>query len=145
MDIMFMEQHFLRSPLRLYSDMDAENNNAAGNLFSAAMVEKARAHLQLWGRAAAGPPYGSPTDIAMLSGYGGAPRVPLPAHLWGGQPPWSPALLGPPPPPPPPPTTPSSSSGSPSPRPVFPTTQHRYSPYTVVPKQQQQETLPARN
>lgn len=160
MDMMFMEQHFLRSPLRLYSDMDAENNNS-GSLFSAAMMEKARAQLQLWGRG--GPAY-SPGEMTMIPGYGGG-RIPLPAHLWGGQPPWTnsqthaglpPGLLGPPMAPrpsqitPPPPTTPSSSSGSPSPsnemktwRPVYPKQHQRFSPFQM-PKQQH-ETIPARN
>nr|CAD7424274.1 unnamed protein product [Timema monikensis] len=126
MDAIFMEQHFLRSPLRLYSEMDAENNNS---LFSAAMMEKARAHLQMWGRTGGGgpgPPY-TPADLhaLLLNGAAGPPpgmygrgppplHMPLPAHLWataGGQAsPWSspvhgglpPGLLGPPPPPPPP-------------------------------------------
>ncbi|XP_022187562.1 T-box transcription factor TBX20 [Nilaparvata lugens] len=152
MDMMFMEQHFLRSPLRLYSDLDVENNNQS--FFSAAMMEKARAQLQLWGRTTSELP-------PMLQGYGGA-RIPLPAHLWAGasgQPwPGSPGLpsglLGPPMPPrptqitPPPPGTPSSSgSSSPSselrlPRRVFP--QPRFSPYQLIPKQTQ-ETVPARN
>ncbi|PSN37644.1 hypothetical protein C0J52_25937 [Blattella germanica] len=117
MDAMFMEQHFLRSPLRLYSEMDAENNN---NLFSAAMMEKARVHLQMWGRTGgppyspaelhtllmngagpgAGPPVGPPQMYALGSpGRGAGPPpcplpMPLPAHLWasgGGQAssPWS--------------------------------------------------------
>ncbi|CAA9998108.1 unnamed protein product, partial [Nesidiocoris tenuis] len=47
MDMMLMEHHFLRSPLRLYSELDAENNNS-NPLLSAAMIEKARA---LWGAA----------------------------------------------------------------------------------------------
>ncbi|XP_067006776.1 T-box transcription factor TBX20 [Anabrus simplex] len=123
MDAMFVEQHFLRSPLRLYSEMDAENNNS---LFSAAMMDKARAQLQMWGRTG-GPPY-SPAELHALllqgggAGPGGAPPqmwspgrppipMPLPAHLWSGaapssqtSSPWSspglpPGLLGPPPPP----------------------------------------------
>lgn len=143
MDMMFMEQHFLRSPLRLYSELDVENNNQ-GNFFSAAMMEKARAQLQLWGRGGG--------ELPVLPGYGA--RVPLPAHLWAGagQNPWTAGLLGPPLPPrptqiTPPPTSTPSSSGSPSPselrlpRPVFP--QHRYSPY-LIPKQTQ-ESVPARN
>ncbi|KDR17764.1 T-box protein H15, partial [Zootermopsis nevadensis] len=113
MDAMFMEQHFLRSPLRLYSELDAENNNS---LFSAAMMEKARAHLQMWGRTGgpsyspaelhtllmngAGPPVGPPQMYALSSPSRGGPPpcqlpMPLPAHLWtsggGGQTssPWS--------------------------------------------------------
>ncbi|XP_069698760.1 T-box transcription factor TBX20-like [Periplaneta americana] len=143
MDAMFMEQHFLRSPLRLYSDMDAENNNS---LFSAAMMEKARAHLQMWGRTGGAPYPPAELHSLLVSGAGppqmyarGGPPpcplpMPLPAHLWGGagggagqawsSPGLPPGLLGPPPPPnahshpqltPPPPTSSSSSSGSPSP------------------------------
>ncbi|XP_030751182.1 T-box transcription factor TBX20-like [Sitophilus oryzae] len=55
MDSLFMDQHFLRSSLRLYggeSPLDAENNNA-NSFFSAAMMEKARAHIQMWNRAGA--------------------------------------------------------------------------------------------
>lgn len=135
-----MEQHFLRNSLRLYTgdSLDAENNNAS-SLFSAAMMEKARAHIQMWGRAG-GSPY-TPSDLhaMLLSGSSGqylAQRagvpIGLPSQLWvqgsaawqsplpGGLPP---GLLGPPPPhrpqltppPPPPSSTPSSSSGSPSP------------------------------
>ncbi|KAG8296663.1 embryonic heart tube elongation [Homalodisca vitripennis] len=146
MDMMFMEQHFLRSPLRLYSDM--EENNNSGSLFSAAMVEKARAQLQLWGR---GPGY-PPGEIMLPYGVQGA-RVHVTPSLYQ-----YPGLLLPPPVPPPqqtppPPnvsaaSTPSSSSGSPSPsdklpRPaaVFP--QHRFSPYQLVPKGR--ETVPTRN
>ena len=147
MDAMFMEQHFLRSPLRLYSEMDVENNNS---LFSAAMMEKARVHLQMWGRTG-GSPY-SPAELhtLLMNGAGpgaGPPQMyprggpppcpipmPLPAHLWasgGGSPqtPYGslpPGLLGPPPPPPnahshpqltPPPPPTSSSSSSGSPSP----------------------------
>ncbi|XP_054282633.1 T-box transcription factor TBX20-like [Macrosteles quadrilineatus] len=151
MDVMFMEQHFLRSPLRLYSDMDSDNNS--NTLFSAAMMEKARAQLQLWGR---GPGY--PGGEVMLP-YPGA-RVPMGPGLWGSQ---YPGLLLPPPVPPPqqitppPPSTsaastPSSSSGSPQPSPsdklprpaaVFPTPQHRFSPYQLVAKGR--ESVPTRN
>ncbi|KAK3922423.1 T-box protein H15 [Frankliniella fusca] len=126
MDAMFMDQHFLRAPMRLLSELDAENNNAS--LFSASLMEKARTQLQMWGRAQAGavPGGGAPYTPAelhalLLSGtpqlYG---RMPLPLpHLWasaagavgaagasGGVPGWQggmpglPAgLLGPPPPP----------------------------------------------
>ncbi|XP_044752352.1 T-box transcription factor TBX20-like [Coccinella septempunctata] len=133
----FMDQHFLRSSLRLYSNdhMDAENNNA--NIFSAAMMEKARAQIQMWGRTG-GTPYG-PTDLhALLLSSAPSQQVylsqrssvnlGLQAQLWGqGGPAWQsplhgglpPGLLGPPPPhrpqlTPPPSSTPSSS-GSPSP------------------------------
>lgn len=72
MDSFFMDQHFLRSPLRLYSTdpLDNENNNATNSLFSAAMMEKARAQLQLWGRAGTASGY-SPADLhAMLLSSG---------------------------------------------------------------------------
>lgn len=145
MDGLFMEQHFLRSQLRLYpgagggpDPMDQENNNAAaaaaaaaaaGSLFSAAMMEKARAHLQVWGRAAP-TAYTSAGDLhATMLAYRGAALwgqwAPQPPPVHAGLPP---GLLGPPPPPPhsshrpqltPPPSatsTPSSSNGgSPSP------------------------------
>ncbi|KAL1124019.1 hypothetical protein AAG570_001789 [Ranatra chinensis] len=127
MDMMLMEQHFLRSPLRLYSEMDAENNNGCssgvgGGLVPATMMEKGEVY-------------------PLLVGGG---RIPLGAHLWG--PHWPPGPPSGPPlplpmaplPRPPqltPPTTPSSSgSPSPSPRPVT----HRYSPYHV-------QASPARN
>lgn len=142
---MFMEQHFLRSPLRVYSDMDADNNNA-GYISTAAMMEKARTQLQMWGRAGGlGFPPGA-GDI--LLPYPGA-RPPMGL--------WHTGLLLPPPghpgPPPqqltpPPPSTSAASTPSPSPqeklpRPaaVFPQ-QHRFSPYPVLPKR---ETVPTRN
>ncbi|KAE8744937.1 hypothetical protein FOCC_FOCC008437 [Frankliniella occidentalis] len=144
MDAMFMDQHFLRAPMRLLSELDAENNNAS--LFSASLMEKARTQLQMWGRAQAGGgavPGGGPYSPAelhalLLSGtpqlYG---RMPLPLpHLWasaagasgswqGGMPGLPAGLLGPPPPhggpqpppqrPSPPPTTTTSACSSPSP------------------------------
>lgn len=137
MDSLFMDQHFLRSSLRLYSGdpLDAENNNAS-SFFSAAMVEKARAQIQMWGRA--GAAY-NPSELQafLLSGnptqqlyLGQRSPVPLgiPSQLWaqsgsswqspipGGLPP---GLLGPPsahrPQITPPPSSTPSSSGSPSP------------------------------
>ncbi|KAI5705386.1 hypothetical protein M8J75_014438 [Diaphorina citri] len=151
MEMMLMEQHFLRTPLRMYSEMDSENNNAS-NFFTAAMMEKARVQLQLWNSR------NQPYDIhsmLMQNGQFAGQRV-VPPHLWGNSPPgpWSgnvpPGLLGPPVPlrhnvTPPPPTSTPSSSGSPSPSsegrlarppPVFPTNsnQSRFSPYHVIPK-----------
>ncbi|KAF2901902.1 hypothetical protein ILUMI_04284 [Ignelater luminosus] len=138
MDSLFMEQHFLRNSLRLYGDpLDAENNNS-GSLFSAAMMEKARAHIQMWGRAGGNPYNPSELHAMLLSGTSGqylaraAVPLGLPTQLWSqGSVSWQspmhsglpPGLLGPPPPhrpqmtppPPPPSSTPSSSSGSPSP------------------------------
>lgn len=137
MDSLFMDQHFLRSSLRLYSGdpLDAENNNASA-FFSAAMVEKARAQLQMWGRA--GAVY-NPSELqAFLLNttpsqqvyLGQRASVPLSisSQLWpqsatswqasmhSGLPP---GLLGPPsahrPQITPPPSSTPSSSGSPSP------------------------------
>ncbi|KAK9730765.1 T-box [Popillia japonica] len=158
MDSLFMDQHFLRSSLRLYSNdpLDAENNNA-GSLFSAAMMEKARAHIQMWGRAG-GNPY-SPSDLhaLLLSGthtqqvyLGQRAAVPLglPSQLWSqGGSSWQspmhaglpPGLLGPPPPhrpqmtPPPPPSSTPSSSGSPSPTSVNTSSSELRLPKAVFP------------
>lgn len=161
MDSIFMDQHFLRSSLRLYTGeaIDAENNNA-NSLFSAAMVEKARAHLQLWNRAGAASAY-NPSELhAFLVNssnpqmfLGQRPGVPLlGGHLYSGSP-WQtpihqslpPGLLGARPQITPPPASTPSSSGSPSPtsistsqselrlpKPVFPSTlHHRFSPYAT--------------
>lgn len=159
MDSLFMDQHFLRSSLRLYSSdpLDAENNNAS-SFFSAAMVEKARAQIQMWGRA--GAAY-NPSELhAFLLNSSPNQQVYLgqrstvPLGLWsqggtswqspmhGGLPP---GLLGPPathrPQITPPPSSTPSSSGSPSPTSVstsaelrlpkamFPANLHRFSPY----------------
>lgn len=138
MDMMFMEQHFLRSPLRLYSDMDVENNNT-GSLFSVAMMEKARAQLQLWGRTS-GPGYPPGSGEVLIPYHGHRAPVGI----------WHPGLLLPPPQQltPPPPSTSTASTPSPSPqeklpRPaaVFPQ-HHRFSPYQMVPKR---EPVPTRN
>ncbi|CAH0557744.1 unnamed protein product [Brassicogethes aeneus] len=160
MDSIFMDQHFLRSSLRLYSGdtVDLENNNAS-SFFSAAMVEKARAQLQMWGRAGAGAYHPSELHAFLMNSspnqqvyLGQRPQVPL--GLWsqggaswqspmhGGLPP---GLLGPPsshrPQMTPPPSSTPSSSGSPSPTSVntssdlrlpkamFPSAMHRFSPY----------------
>ncbi|KAL1500918.1 hypothetical protein ABEB36_006337 [Hypothenemus hampei] len=121
MDSIFMDQHFLRSSLRLYNppgDPDAENNNAA------IWMEKARAHLQLWHRAGA---Y-NPTELHAFLMNSSGPQVffgqrsnPIPpiagSHLWTQ--PWPnassnslPGLLGSSRPPA---SSTPSSSGSPSP------------------------------
>nr|XP_023022537.1 LOW QUALITY PROTEIN: T-box protein H15-like [Leptinotarsa decemlineata] len=138
MDGLFMDQHFLRSSLRLYSGdpLDAENNNA-NSFFSSAMVEKARAQIQMWGRA--GAVYNpselhafllnttSPSQQVYLGQRHSMP-LGIPGQLWpqsGSSWPSSihaglpPGLLGPPNAhrhqlTPPPSSTPSSS-GSPSP------------------------------
>ncbi|XP_066246393.1 T-box transcription factor TBX20-like [Euwallacea similis] len=158
MDSIFMDQHFLRSSLRLYAgeSMDAENNNA-NSLFSAAMVEKARAQLQMWNRAGAAAAAYNPNELhAFLVNssnpqmfLGQRPSMPLlGSHLYSSNPwqsPLPPGLLGSSRPQitPPPASTPSSS-GSPSPtsiggsselrlpKPVFPSTlHHRFSPYAT--------------
>uniref|UniRef100_A0A8D9ABU3 T-box transcription factor TBX20 n=2 Tax=Cacopsylla melanoneura TaxID=428564 RepID=A0A8D9ABU3_9HEMI len=157
MEMMLMEQHFLRSgvPLRMYSDMDSENNNAS-NFFTAAMMEKARVQLQLWN--SRNQPYDIHSMILQQQNNGQFGQRIVPPHLWGNTPPgpWSgnvpPGLLGPHVPlrhnvTPPPPTSTPSSSGSPSPSsasegrlqrppPVFPSNsnQSRFSPYQVIPK-----------
>ncbi|XP_060517409.1 T-box transcription factor TBX20-like [Cylas formicarius] len=143
MDSLFMDQQFLRSSLRLYSggdSLDAENNNA-NSFFSAAMVEKARAQLQMWNRAGAYHP--SELHAFLLNSSGQqmflGQRSPVPlglsTHLWSqGGSSWqnhihqalAPGLLGPPRPQmtPPPSSTPSSS-GSPSPNSVNTSTELR--------------------
>lgn len=100
--------------------MDSENNNAS-SLFSAAMMEKARAHIQMWGRTAGNAPGANaipynPAELhALLLSGGGqqvymGQRVPLglPSQLWShaasGGTPWQspmhgglpPGFLGPP-------------------------------------------------
>nr|CAI5823793.1 unnamed protein product [Callosobruchus analis] len=151
MDSLFMDQHFLRSSLRLYSatgsdPLDAENNNAS-SFFSAAMVEKARAQLQMWGRA--GAAYNPAELHAFLLNSGHQvyrSTVPLvtPSQLWPqGATSWHPGLMRPQITPPP--SSTPSSSGSPSPTSVstsselrlpkamFPTAlHHRFSPYAPM-------------
>lgn len=152
MDMMLMEQHFLRTPLRMYSELDSENNNAS-NFFTAAMMEKARVQLQLWN--SRNQPYDIHSMLLQSNNGQFGQRV-VPPHLWGNSPPgaWPgnmpPGLMGPHVPlrhnvTPPPPTSTPSSSGSPSPSseariprppPVFPSNsnQSRFSPYHVIPK-----------
>ncbi|XP_014288403.1 T-box transcription factor TBX20 [Halyomorpha halys] len=80
MDMMLMEQHFMR-PLRLYSEVDAENNNSS--LLPAVMLEKARslwpplvvpARLPLWGQWPPGllPP--RPPQLTPPPSGSGSPR-----------------------------------------------------------------------
>jgi T-box protein 20 len=53
MEGLFLEQHFLRSPLRLYSELDVDNNNQLYHpALSQASMDK-RLQLQLWGAATA--------------------------------------------------------------------------------------------
>ncbi|KAF7278334.1 hypothetical protein GWI33_008549 [Rhynchophorus ferrugineus] len=145
MDSLFMDQHFLRSSLRLYGgeSIDAENNNA--NFFSAAMMEKARAHLQMWNRAGAAAAAYNPSELhafllnsssqQMFLGQRTAMPLGLSSHLWSqGGASWPstihqalpPGLLGSSRPQmtPPPASTPSSS-GSPSPTSVASSTELR--------------------
>lgn len=108
MDMMFMEQHFLRSPLRLYADADAENNN------SLLMVEKARA-LGLWGYPGAHVPM--PWGQYLLPPQLTPPPPTVSTPSSSGSP--SPALC----------TTPARPAA------VFrPPPQHRFSPYHLVAK-----------
>lgn len=156
MDMMLMEQHFLRTPLRMYSELDSENNNAS-NFFTAAMMEKARVQLQLWN--SRNQPYDIHSMLLQNSAQGHFGQRVVPPHLWGSSSPgapgtWAgnipPGLMGPHVPlrhnvTPPPPTSTPSSSGSPSPSseariprppPVFPSNsnQSRFSPYHVMSK-----------
>ncbi|XP_065085642.1 T-box protein H15-like isoform X5 [Ochlerotatus camptorhynchus] len=150
MDALLLEQH-LRSPLRLFPDPLMAQFAGAGqdpDGAQAALLEKARQHLQMWGRAT---PYG---DLLIPQMYQrpnlGALNL---GHLWQSQWPqqFPPGFLpnaaaaaaaaaasAPPPPPPrttpPPPTqtmtSPASSAGSPSPdlrAKHFP----RFSPYQI--------------
>ncbi|XP_050094760.1 T-box protein H15-like [Anopheles aquasalis] len=164
MDAILLEQH-LRSPMRLFADPMAMAQFASGHQdpdgAQAALIEKARQHLQLWGRS----PY---SDLLLPQMYQRPPGPNLGAlnlGLWqatgGGQ--WPPQL--PPgflqqtaslaaaasanaaanavsrtPPPPPSPlqpsasSTPSPGSGSPSPNDLRTRHLHRYSPYQVPPQ-----------
>ncbi|ETN58222.1 t-box transcription factor tbx20 [Anopheles darlingi] len=165
MDAILLEQH-LRSPMRLFADPMAMAQFASGHQdpdgAQAALIEKARQHLQLWGRS----PY---SDLLLPQMYQRPPGPNLGAlnlGLWqatgGGQ--WPPQL--PPgflqqtaslaaaasanaaaanvvsrtPPPPPSPLQPSGSStpspgaGSPSPNDLRTRHLHRYSPYQIPPQ-----------
>ena len=144
MDAFFMEQH-LRSPLRMFPDpMMAQFMPQDADGASAALLEKARQHLQMWGRS----PY---TELMMPQMYQ-RPNLntALNLGLWQGQ--WSPQLSAaagflnnqaalqqaaaaaaqqqsrtPPP------TTSSSSSGSPSPDMRSKHYAPRFSPYQIQP------------
>ncbi|XP_055597781.1 T-box transcription factor TBX20 isoform X2 [Uranotaenia lowii] len=151
MDALLLEQH-LRSPLRLFPDPIMAQFGGGGqdpDGAQAALLEKARQHLQMWGRAA---PYG---DLLIPQMYQrpnlGALNL---GHLWQSQ--WPPqippgflpnaaaaaavaAASAPPPPPPrttPPPnqpqmTSPASSAGSPSPDLRVKHFGTRFSPYQI--------------
>jgi T-box protein 20 len=146
MDALLLEQH-LRSPLRLFPDpMMAQFMPQDADGASAALLEKARQHLQMWGRS----PY---TELLLPQMYQ-RPNLnaALNLGLWQGQ--WPPQLSAAAgflnnqaalqqaaaaaqqsrtPPPPPPVSTPTSS-GSPSPD--MRVAKHyapRFSPYQIPP------------
>ncbi|XP_035912915.1 T-box protein H15-like isoform X2 [Anopheles stephensi] len=157
MDALLLEQH-LRSPMRLFPDPMAMAQFASSQELDgstqAALFEKARQHLQLWGR--------SPYSELLLPQMYQRPPANLGAlnlGLWqaaGGQ--WPPQLPSgflqqsaaslavaaaagqsprtpPPPHPPPPVSSPSPNAGSPSPgemraRPMG----NRFSPYQIPPQ-----------
>lgn len=84
MDPLLLEQHF-RSPLRLFSDpmlaqFSVQHENET---VSAILLEKARQHLQLWGRT----PY---TDALLSQMYQRPNFGPFNLGLWQGQ--WPPQL-----------------------------------------------------
>ncbi|KAK7576162.1 hypothetical protein V9T40_012448 [Parthenolecanium corni] len=97
MEIMLLEQqHFLKSPLRFFSEMDHEANGNASSFIAATMINNARLH-QMWS-SQAGPPTSTSSSQADLqaaaafAANGGgvtlpfAPpalaRLPVPLHLW---------------------------------------------------------------
>uniref|UniRef100_A0A182NTA1 Uncharacterized protein n=1 Tax=Anopheles dirus TaxID=7168 RepID=A0A182NTA1_9DIPT len=168
MDALLLEQH-LRSPMRLFPDPMAMAQFASSQdpdgATQAALFEKARQHLQLWGR--------SPYSELLLPQMYQRPPANLGAlnlGLWqaaGGQ--WPPQIPAgflqqtaslavaaaagqsprtPPPPPAPPQTavsTPSPGSGSPSPSEMRARQLgNRFSPYQIPPQhlQQQPPTAP---
>ncbi|XP_058056382.1 T-box protein H15-like [Anopheles bellator] len=161
MDAMLLEQH-LRSPMRLFPDPIAmaqfASNHQDPDGSQAALIEKARQHLQLWGR--------SPYSELLLPQMYQRPPAGLGAlnlGLWqatGGQ--WPPQLphgflqqtaslaaatsVGtsrtPPPAsahhhPPPTSSTPSPGAGSPSPNDLRTRHLSRYSPYQIPPQHSQ--------
>lgn len=137
MDALLLEHH-LRAPLRLFPDplmqqFVAQDSDAA----SAALLEKARQHLQMWGRS----PY---TELLLPQMYQRPNLTALNLGLWQGQ--WPPQISAGllsaaaasqaqqsqqsrTPPPPPVASTPSSS-GSPSPD-IRTKNFARFSPYQV--------------
>ena len=131
MDSLLLEQH-LRAPLRLFPDpimQQFAQQDPEGA--SAALIEKARQHLQMWGRS----PY---TELLLPQMYQRPNLNALNIGLWQGQ--WPPQLSAgflsaaasqvanrtPPP------STPSSS-GSPSPDIRAKNFSARFSPYPVPP------------
>ncbi|KAG5674422.1 hypothetical protein PVAND_004394 [Polypedilum vanderplanki] len=165
MDVLLMEQH-LRSPLRLFPDPMMAAQFMPQDAESAALLEKARQHLQMWGR--------SPYAEMLLPQMYAAQRPNINAAalnlgLWQGQ--WSPQLTAAAgflnnqaalqqaaaaaqqqqnarSPPPPQAATPNSS-GSPSPSAVSEIhmkNKHyasRFSPYQIPPSHTQTHTSPS--
>ena len=153
MDALLLEQH-LRSPLRLFPDpMMAQFMPQDSDGASAALLEKARQHLQMWGRS----PY---TELLLPQMYQ-RPNInaALNLGLWQGQ--WSPQLSAAAgflnnqaalqqaaaaaqqhqaKSPPPPQITPSNSSGSTSPDIRSKHFTSRFSPYQLPPVSHTQTT-----
>ncbi|XP_058447913.1 T-box protein H15-like isoform X2 [Malaya genurostris] len=146
MDALLLEQH-LRAPLRLFHDpMLAQFPVGPGQDMDgaqAALIEKARQHLQMWGRS----PY---SDLLLPQIYQRPPQIAAAMNLgglWQNQ--WTPQL----PPtflqnaaaavvasassastPPPTVSTPNTSSGSPSPSDMRAKHFARFSPYQLPPQ-----------
>lgn len=133
MESLLLEQH-LRAPLRLFPDpimQQFAQQDPEGA--SAALLEKARQHLQMWGRS----PY---TELLLPQMYQRPNLNAINLGLWQGQ--WPPQLSAGflsaaaasqqtrTPPPPPISTTTSSSSGSPSPD-IRAKNFARFSPYQI--------------
>ncbi|XP_058818334.1 T-box protein H15-like isoform X2 [Topomyia yanbarensis] len=154
MDALLLEQH-LRAPLRLFHDpMLAQFSIGPSQDMDgaqAAFIEKARQHLQIWGRS----PY---SDLLLPQIYQRPPQMGTAMNLgglWQSQ--WSPQL----PPaflqnaaaaavasastastPPPPVSTPTSSSGSPSPSDMRAKHFARFSPYQLPPQHMMSHNQP---
>lgn len=136
MDALLLEQH-LRSSMRLFPEpmlahFSAQETEAA----SAALIEKARQHLQMWGR--------SPYSELLLPHIYQRPNLgALNLGLWQGQ--WSPQIppgflnLSAPPQTPPPQSVSRTSSASGSPPPDARIKQfQRFAPYQIPPQTLQQ-------
>lgn len=82
MDALLLEQH-LRAPLRLFPDPMMQFSPQDADAASAAILEKARQHLQMWGRS----PY---TELLIPQMYQRPNLTALNLGLWQGQ--WPPQL-----------------------------------------------------
>lgn len=127
MDALLLEQH-LRAPLRLFPDpIMSQFAQQDPDLASAALLEKARQHLQMWGRS----PY---TELLLPQMYQRPNLTALNLGLWQGQ--WPPQLsagflsAATQARTPPPVSSTPSSSGSPSPD-IRAKSFARFSPYQV--------------